>query len=556
MGSFVDYCNKTENIINQDLYISIKCNIPDGQKQAELDKLIKSLNPEKKEQIDNIIKSIKKSNKKYIFNVLKDYKNAQNYNNINEERNDIHDQIKNNENKNDINQNNIESNNHRKKDNKKQNDLQSYNGNLTLNSSSNIKSINNNDIDTQLNDNNNINNDVQQNQETPNPCQSFSIHENPPSINDSNASKKSKKKIKNKKKSQNKFISDSLTPIPEYPTPSENYDKSKIPGDLIFNFNDIPLNDEIIKVENDIGEFIIDQKELLKYMETYPYVPKNFSIRYPTGEKYSGYFSPDWEKEVFGIQINKDGSKYVGFFKSGMFDGRGRLILRKGDYFEGEFKQNKANGFGKYVNIKGEIYIGNWINDKQEGEGELILKDGSRYNGHFKNGMKNGNGKISWNDSSYYEGNFVNNYFDGYGVYMMRNKKAYIGEWKKGQMNGFGIFICPDGKCYKGYYENDKKHGFGIYSGKNNLRYEGKFKRGKQYGIGRVINEKGEKQLGLYLKGKRLKLLNEKDFKDDINNIDKGIEEINSIINNNEFFVKNIGLLTIIQKNYFAPPIE
>ena len=320
---------------------------------------------------------------------------------------------------------------------------------------------------------------------------------------------------------------------------------------MLFNFNDLPLIDEITKVENEIGEFIIEQKELLKYMEQYPYVPKFFSIKYPSGEKYSGYFSPDWEKEVFGIQINKDGSKYVGMFKNGMYDGRGRLILHKGDYYEGDFKENKANGFGKYVNNKGEIYIGNWINDKQDGEGELILKDGSRYSGQFKNGMKNGKGKIVWTDSSYYEGNFVNNYFDGYGVYMMRNKKNYIGEWKRGQMNGFGIFSCPDGKSYKGYYENDKKHGFGIYSGKNSLRYEGKFKKGRQYGVGRTINEKGEKQLGLYLKGKRLKFLNEKDFKDDVDNIDKEVEKINNIIEHNEFFVKNIGLLTMIQEQYF-----
>ena len=61
-------------------------------------------------------------------------------------------------------------------------------------------------------------------------------------------------------------------------TPTDNYDKSLIPRDLIFNFNDIPLNDEIAKVENDLGEFIIDQKELLKYIEQYPYAPKSFSM--------------------------------------------------------------------------------------------------------------------------------------------------------------------------------------------------------------------------------------------------------------------------------------
>ena len=185
-----------------------------------------------------------------------------------------------------------------------------------------------------------------------------------------------------------------------------------LPGDLIINFNDIPQIDKITEVENNIGgEFLIGQKEILKKMEDYPYVPKFFSIRYPSGEKYSGYFSPNWVKEVFGIQIDKNGSKYVGMFKNGMFEGKGRLILHKGDYYEGEFVQNKANGQGKYVNTKGEIYNGYWINDKQEGEGELILKDGSIYMGEFKNGKKNGKGRINWNDNSYYEGDFVNNYF-------------------------------------------------------------------------------------------------------------------------------------------------
>ena len=119
-------------------------------------------------------------------------------------------------------------------------------------------------------------------------------------------------------------------------------------------------------------------------------------------------------------------------------------------------------------------------------------------------------------------------------------------------MNGFGVFNYPDGKSFKGYFEKDKKNGFGIYSGKNNLRFEGNYKKGRQYGIGRVINEKGELQLGLYLKGKRLKILNEKDFQDDILKLDKEIENINNIIKTNEFFVKNVEYITITQGQYFG----
>ena len=575
----ISLCSKTNNIVHKEVRVdSSKRKISSDSKEQKINSFenmitnyIKKLFLLKLKIIRE--KSIEEENKN--FNNINNSKDINNGNNSNEKKEELKPNEKKEEkeedniNKEIVNKNN--KNNKNENDKKKHNEsnLHSNNGNLTLNSSMNIKSMGNNEEDTQLNDNisNNISNHISNNKihnqsniacETPNPSQ-FSIIQNNipnnPPVNNDNSSQK-KPKLNSKKKSK-KQISENLTPIPEYPTPSEsnenigNYDKSKIPGEMLFNFNDIPLIDEITKVENEIGEFIIEQKELLKYMEQYPYVPKFFSIKYPSGEKYSGYFSPDWEKEVFGVQINKDGSKYVGMFKNGMHDGRGRLILHKGDYYEGEFKENKANGFGKYVNIKGEIYIGNWIDDKQDGEGELILKDGSRYSGEFKNGMKNGKGKIVWTDSSYYEGNFVNNYFDGYGVYMMRNKKNYIGEWKRGQMNGFGIFSSPDGKSYKGYYENDKKHGFGIYSGKNNIRYEGKFKKGKQYGVGRTINEKGEKQLGLYLKGKRLKFLNEKDFKDDVDNIDKEVEKINNIIEHDEFFVKNIGLLTMIQEQYF-----
>ena len=59
------------------------------------------------------------------------------------------------------------------------------------------------------------------------------------------------------------------------------------------------------------------------------------------------------------------------------------------------------------------------------------------------------------------------------------------------------------------------------------------------------IYDKGEKQYGLYIKGKKLKFLNENDFKEDIQNLDIEIEKINNIFNTNEFFVKNKELMNI-----------
>lgn len=312
------------------------------------------------------------------------------------------------------------------------------------------------------------------------------------------------------------------------------FDLKYCPGKVI-EIESVVLLPEVKKAELSLTEFIIEEKELLKYFESYPFKLKHFQLEYPNGIKYNGYYGPEWTKEGFGILINSDGSKFEGMFNNNLCEGRGRLILNKGDYYEGEFSQDKANGYGKYVSTEGEIYLGYWMNDKQHGRGELILKDGSRYEGNFANGMKSGKGRLSWPDTSYYEGDFVSNYFEGYGSYYMRNGKIFKGEWKRGKMEGVGIFIWPEGKKYIGTYHQDKKNGYGIYIGKDGKKYEGQFKNGKQHGIG-LITDGGNTLLFLYQKGKKMKWLNEVDFKDDIKKIKDGIKAINNQINSIDFF--------------------
>ena len=322
-----------------------------------------------------------------------------------------------------------------------------------------------------------------------------------------------------------------------FTTPLPNpFDTSLLQGKIIHNFDTLPLNPKVSQTETTLQEFIIEEKELLRYFESYPYKLQQFQVEYPNNSYYNGYLSPTWSKEGFGIFIHEDGSKYEGMFKNDLAEGRGRLILSRGDYYEGEFSKDKANGYGKYVSDSGEIYIGYWNDDKQHGKGELLLKDGSRYEGDFKNGVKNGKGKISWPDTSFYKGDFVDNFYEGYGVYFMRNGKVFKGEWKKGQMEGIGIFVWPDGRKYIGHYHLDKRDGYGIYLGKNGNKYEGRFLKGKQHGIGKTTNENKEIQLGLYQKGKKIKCLNMKDFKEDIDMIDNEIKKINDRIDNVDFF--------------------
>ena len=39
-------------------------------------------------------------------------------------------------------------------------------------------------------------------------------------------------------------------------------------------------------------------------------------------------------------------------------EGKGRLIHSDGDYYEGEWKEDKAEGYGKYKHVEGAMYEG------------------------------------------------------------------------------------------------------------------------------------------------------------------------------------------------------
>lgn len=52
-----------------------------------------------------------------------------------------------------------------------------------------------------------------------------------------------------------------------------------------------------------------------------------------------------------------------------------------GDVFDGEWADDKANGYGIYTHVNGAKYIGYWNNDLQHGKGKF-----SHYNTDFRKG--------------------------------------------------------------------------------------------------------------------------------------------------------------------------
>ena len=132
--------------------------------------------------------------------------------------------------------------------------------------------------------------------------------------------------------------------------------------------------------------------------------------------------------------------------------------------------------------------------------------------------MKQGFGTFDWADGTKYVGNWSKNTIHGYGEYHWPDLRSYKGEWKMNKLHGKGLYSWPDGRSYDGQYTDDKKQGWGTYiwpeqDGKPGKKYEGYWYNGKQHGTGVLTAQKdGEPQIGIWEKGKQVRLLTKEDI--------------------------------------------
>lgn len=140
------------------------------------------------------------------------------------------------------------------------------------------------------------------------------------------------------------------------------------------------------------------------------------------------------------VDIYKIG-KYIGNFKNGMFNGKGKMIYNN-DFF-------LIKGGYIYRSEKLGYYQGDWINGKRDGIGTLCSSDSCEsrnfiYVGEWKDDMKHGNGIM------YYGRNKIINHL-----------AKYDGSWKAGMRHGKGTYTFPDGSFYEGEWEEDVFKGNG-----------------------------------------------------------------------------------------------
>ena len=94
--------------------------------------------------------------------------------------------------------------------------------------------------------------------------------------------------------------------------------------------------------------------------------------------------------------------------------------------------QKAGNKIIQYSNAK---YVGK-VNKKgqENGKGKMIWKNGDVYEGDWKNGKRTGKGKLTWKNGDKYEGYFKNDELDGEGTLEYSNGDIEVGIWKNGEL--------------------------------------------------------------------------------------------------------------------------
>ncbi|XP_056643709.1 MORN repeat-containing protein 3-like [Diorhabda carinulata] len=166
--------------------------------------------------------------------------------------------------------------------------------------------------------------------------------------------------------------------------------------------------------------------------------------------------------------------RYVGEWKANKKTGKGVMLTRNKDLYEGDFNNDYRHGFGvlayhlpKY-NVFSLTYRGDWKNGKMHGEGLRVYPGIGFYIGNFKKSKRSGYGQMWYDCGAFYDGDWVDDLREGLGLYVREDGNRYEGSWYKDLKHGTGRFyFLNTGQIQIGVWEKD----FCVFSTMLNLPY-------------------------------------------------------------------------------------
>ena len=120
-----------------------------------------------------------------------------------------------------------------------------------------------------------------------------------------------------------------------------------------------------------------------------------------------------------------------------MRHGFGKFYYQDGGHYEGEWKDNKMNGFAKlYYQNNDLAYEGLWKDDQFHGKGKVFNDNPRKIEGCFDYT------NLSALDECwiYYDGEFDEDSKHGHGTVKLSNGETFEGQFERDVINGEGIF--------------------------------------------------------------------------------------------------------------------
>lgn len=124
-----------------------------------------------------------------------------------------------------------------------------------------------------------------------------------------------------------------------------------------------------------------DKKKEEQKVEEFPELTGTGKFTYTTGSVYIG----DYKQLTTGAKIREGKGKLIHSPNEDCSDGI--------EWYEGDWKEDKMEGYGVYHYSNGDRYEGNWVNNMQHGVGTYVFTNGTRYEGEWKNHKMHGKGK-------------------------------------------------------------------------------------------------------------------------------------------------------------------
>lgn len=226
---------------------------------------------------------------------------------------------------------------------------------------------------------------------------------------------------------------------------------------IYLNDGSIYYGESIGEIPHGYGSWVFTDKESIQIGQWEHGVLKQGvgTLHLPNGDFYNGEFEND-KKDGYGEYIWADGDRYTGNFKENMMHGYGEYYWEDGSYFAGNYAEDKWDGYGEYHGADGEIYKGNFKNNLKDGYGEEYYNDGGYYKGYFKEGHYNGYGEAYYPDGTYFKGNFKDGNLHGsVEMYIAETGETVLATFENGDLLNDSIINSEGSTQQKSTYDEE-----------------------------------------------------------------------------------------------------